>query len=485
MVRLRMLALVLVALPGAAQYPTQYPTQYPPGQYPPGQYPPGQYPPGQYPPGQYPPNTYPNTYPTRLPGGVPVDLPVPRIPSPSKGPKDKGKGKAEEAKMTVAPVDGTLRKLGEKDLVLQTPKKSFLRFRLLAKTRFQNKAGEAIRDSLLHPGDQLSVQVNPEDEETAVRVVLVRSGTAEERRVAELPYDQSAVRAPTAEDLGKRTTIAAGGGAASEPETHSEAPTETPAGAPAAATAGEDDAGPAPASGAPRATTDEAYIKDARAASATFSASLPSYLAQQVTTRYFATGWPVAHWQEIDEVTAELAYVGGKEDYRDFKIDGNPIERPEQSGSWSTGEFGTTLEDVMSFGTDAAFKRRGEATVAGRTAVVFDYTVAQEHSHWTMVAPDQRTYKPAYDGAIWIDKDTRRVLRIEQRANSFPRDFPVRRAEAILQYGYAKIDGKSYLLPASGENVGCMSGSGACTRNAIVFRNYRKFTTDSTITFGK
>jgi hypothetical protein len=231
--------------------------------------------------------------------------------------------------------------------------------------------------------------------------------------------------------------------------------------------------------------TDEAFIKDARETSTNFTASLPNYLVQQITTRQFATGWPVSTWQNIDEITAELAYSAGKEDYRDFRISGQPIDRPERSGSWSTGEFGTTLEDVMSFGTDAAFRRRGDDTVAGRPAVVFDYKVKQEHSHWTMVAPDERKYNPAYEGAIWIDRDTRRVLRIEQRASDFPRDFPVRRAEAVLQYGFVNLEGKRYLLPASGENVGCMTGSGACTRNVIAFRNYRKFTTDSTVTFGK
>src|SRR5215471_4176474 len=157
MVSHRALILMLTGLPVFAQFPTQYPTgQYPPGgQYPPTTYPGGggQYPPGQYPPNTYPPNTYPNTYPTRLPGGVPVNLPVPEVKLPGKQGKDKGK--SDDVKTTVASVDGTLRKLGEKDLVLQTPKKAFLRFRLLSKTRFQNKAGEAVRDSLLHPGDQL------------------------------------------------------------------------------------------------------------------------------------------------------------------------------------------------------------------------------------------------------------------------------------------------------------------------------------------
>src|SRR5712692_7987901 len=116
----------------AQTYPGQYPPgqyppgQYPPGQYPPGQYPPGQYPPGQYPPGQYPPGQYPNTYPTRLPGGVPIGIPVPEIKLPKKkGDKTPGAGSShDDEKMTVASVDGSLRKLGEKDLLLQPGKKA-------------------------------------------------------------------------------------------------------------------------------------------------------------------------------------------------------------------------------------------------------------------------------------------------------------------------------------------------------------------------
>jgi len=203
-----------------------------------------------------------------------------------------------------------------------------------------------------------------------------------------------------------------------------------------------------------------------------------------VTTRFFATGFPT-HWQEIDEVTADLAYVGGKEDYRNIRINGNPVSNPERSGTWSTGEFGTTLEDLMSPITDATFKRRGEEKMVGRTAVVYDYTVAQVHSHWTMVSPDGRQYKPAYEGAVWIDKESRRVLRLEQRTTAFPRDFTLSRAECKLQYAWVRIEQKSYLLPSASENIGCMSGSGACTRNVLEFKNYRKFTADSNITFGK
>ncbi|MEO8596751.1 MAG: hypothetical protein ABI759_25760 [Candidatus Solibacter sp.] len=461
----------------------QYPTQYPPNQYPTGgQYPPNQYPSGgQYPPNQYPNGgQYPNTYPdNRLPGGIPM----PNIHLPSKKPKT-----GEEVKVTLAAAEGTLRKLSDRDLLLQTGKRAVLRFRLLAKTKFLDKGGEPVRDSLLHPGDLLSVQTSPDDPETAVRITLVRSGTSAERSSAEQAVDAAAVRAPEAGDFGKAKTVTTretAGTTDAPPESSddSEAPKLK-----RAEGGGDDDSTPAPptASGTkdPARNTDAQIIADARAAAQSFSAGLPDYLVEQVTGRFFSTGFP-SHWQEIDVVTVDLAYVNGKEDYRNFRINGIPGDSPERSGTWSTGEFGTTLEDVMSPTTNASFKRRGEEKMAGRTAIVFDYTVAQSNSHWIMVSPDGRQYKPAYTGAVWIDRDSRRILRIEQIAANFPRDFSISRAETKLQYAWVKIEQKTYLLPGSSENLGCMSGSGACTRNAIEFKNYRKFSSESNITFGK
>jgi hypothetical protein len=481
------------ALAAAQTYPGQYPTQYPPGQYPPGQYPPGQYPPGQYPPGQYP-----NTYPTRLPGGVPIGLPVPEIKLPKrKNDKSGSSGSShDEEKLTVASVDGSLRKLGEKDLLLQTARKTVLRFRLLAKTRFLNKAGEPIRDSLLHSGDQLSVEVSPDDEETALRVILIRGGTAADRAASEQPVEEAAVRAPRPEDLSKPHTVTTRATSPADSETTPEpeklerpATAEAPVGRetePVSTPAAAPDSTPASSAPRdPRLDTDEQIIRDARAAATAFSASLQNFLVQQNTTRYFQTPFP-AQWQTIDTVTAEVAYRNGKEEYRDIQIDGKPVYGPiERTGSWSTGDFGTTLEDLMSMATNAAFKRRGQDRIASRPAWVYDYTVALPNSHWELVSPDDRHYKPAYEGAVWIDKETRRVLRFEQRTLGLPRDYPLSKAESVLEYAFVKIDQKTYLLPAKGENLACFSGSGTCSRNVIEFRNYRKFEAESKVKFGQ
>jgi hypothetical protein len=448
----------------------QYPGQYPPGGYPPNTYPPGgNYPPNTYPGGGYPGGGYPNTYPSRLPGGIPV----PEIKLPKKGDKEKDKKSDGDVKVTLATIDGSLRKLGEKDLVLQSAPKTLLRFRLLAKTQFRDKDGEPVRDSLLHPGDQLSVQVNSEDPETALRVVLVKSGSSNERAAAELPFDATSVRAPGEGDLGKKRVTAT---VQQAEKSDAEPASDGPAAAPDA---------PAPTVSKKPLGTDDEVITEARTAASNFTASLPDFTAKQFTSRYFSQTWP-PRWQKIDEVTADVACVGGKEEYRNFQVNGSPVNTPpERSGSWSTGEFSTTLEDVLSYPTAAKFKRRGDDKIAGRAAVVFDYSVEQSHSHWTLVAPDDRRFSPAYEGAIWVDKETRRVLRIEQRTVDVPRDFPLLKAESTLTYAFVNIDRKPYLLPATSENLGCWRGSGTCMRNAIEFKDYQKFTAESSVNFGK
>ena len=125
------------------------------------QYPPGQYP-GQYPPGGYPPNTIPAAaIPGRLSGRrLPRRKLSEHLPDtaarrragrtarsrrsnfPSAA-RRTSRNRENEVKVTMAAVDGALRKLGEKDLVLQAGPKKLLRFRLLAKTQFRDKEGEA------------------------------------------------------------------------------------------------------------------------------------------------------------------------------------------------------------------------------------------------------------------------------------------------------------------------------------------------------
>ncbi|MFN3325962.1 MAG: hypothetical protein ACK5AZ_20890 [Bryobacteraceae bacterium] len=470
---------------GAQQTQSPAPKNQTPAPYPPVGYPPGQYPPGQYPPGRYP-ETYP---PGRVPG-VGVPIPVPEIRLPRRGGKDDNR-KSErgrndkELTITLQGVEGALRELGEKDMVVESGTGSLLQFRLLAKTQFRDKDGEAIRDSLLKPGDQLLIEFNPDDAETALRVKLLRKGTPAERAEAAKPFDRAAVRSPDAEADGRPSVVGrVGGGVDSaddqtprirrgQPEEYQNRDQEQDAVPPA----------PAYEEHWPRGLPEvDPIIARAREESEEFSATLPDFIVQQYTTR-FASGTHPPQWQPIDVVAAEVVYLQGSEEYRNVTVNGRPARVPvERTGSWSRGEFATLLRDVLSPFSAASYVRKGEDSVGGRRAWVYDLSVKQPNSNW-QVHDELRVYNPAYSGSIWIDKETNRVQRIEIQALSFPSDFSFDKVESVLEYGFVRIGSETYLMPVHSENLMCQRGTARCSRNVIDFRNYRKFTAESGIVF--
>jgi hypothetical protein len=185
-------------------------------------------------------------------------------------------------------------------------------------------------------------------------------------------------------------------------------------------------------------------------------------------------------------VTAEVASVGGKEDYRNIMVNGKPSTRPiEKTGAWSTGEFQTTLESLLNPYTAAAFRKTKDDTFDGRPAYTYDFSVQQVNSDWDIHAPDGSKATPAYSGTVWIDKGTFNVVRIEEQTGPLPSSFPFDKAESAVEYGFVRIDGKTYPLPTHSEILTCQRGSSTCTKNEINFQNYRKFATDSTVTFDK
>ncbi len=86
---------------------------------------------------------------------------------------------------------------------------------------------------------------------------------------------------------------------------------------------------------------------------------------------------------------------------------------------------------------------------------------------------------------MWIDKETSRVLRIEQQAKNMPLLFPFDTVEQATDYDFVPLGAAGrFLLPAESEALNCERGTSLCARNKIEFRNYRKFGAESNITFG-
>jgi hypothetical protein len=95
-----------------------------------------------------------------------------------------------------------------------------------------------------------------------------------------------------------------------------------------------------------------------------------------------------------------------------------------------------------------------------------------------------------------IARDSYMVWRLTTEADSIPPDFPLQSSTNSVDYAYADVGGKQFLLPWGAEtnmlyqpNRAAESRvSGALRpkqmRNLLEFRGYRKFAVDSEIDFG-
>jgi hypothetical protein len=229
---------------------------------------------------------------------------------------------------------------------------------------------------------------------------------------------------------------------------------------------------------------DDDVIDQTRMAAYSFTESLPDYIVKQLTTRYQSDSASRGRtsWQARDLVTADVVYLNGKENYMNVMVNGRPTRDASQNGSWSEGEFASSLQALLSPYSATDFRNKRASTIVNRPAYKYDYSIEQPHSAWRIQTEGQN-YQPAYSGSIWIDKETFRVLRIEMAARNMPRSFPIDTTESSIDYDFVLIGEKKYLLPVHSESLSCWRGTAQCSRNVIEFRNYKKYTADSSITF--
>ncbi len=437
-----------------------------PGQYPPGQYPPGQYPPGQYPPGQG-------------PGGG-SGIPMPR----------RGSQKSTDQKQQTAAqprsFSGVIRELTDKSFDLETIDTRILTIQFTDKTTkpdglktgdgvdveatqsadgpFQAvsiKANPAIARKII-PSGQGQVDAEPEEERTGPPpTILVRPdqnpGDDAPKLKRGKPAEYASNKRPSDDDSSSAPD-------ARQPATREPIRREPP---------------PPPIN--PR----QAFIAKAREVASTFVEGLPNYVCQEMTTRY-ASETRIPSWNVIDIVSAEVVYENGKESYRNLMINNKPTKKPpEESGAWSTGEFGTILANLFSPAADAAFKYAQDDTISHIAASVYDFQVTRQRSSWKIWVPGQYIL-PAYKGSVWIDKQSAHALRIEMQAKDIPEEFPRISVETAVDFDYITLGTpEKFLLPVHAEVLSCSRGSNECDRNVIEFRNYHKFTGESVIKFNQ
>lgn len=293
-----------------------------------------------------------------------------------------------------------------------------------------------------------------------------------------LPLAAQQAPEPPPADPG-RPVLRRGGAAQKREPVEAPAPSRTPAGPYREVVVDEEGRTEKVLASADGAARDD-LLERAREAAFEFNEKLPAFICDEFVSRYESRTLK-PQWKLRDRVQLELAYTKGREEYRNIRLNGKPLKKgsPEESGSWSTGEFGSTLVSIFSSTRPEDFRPRGDSEAAGIQAKVFDFSVPKERSQWTIRYG--YAVKPAHEGSLWIDPATARVLRIEMSSRRLPANYEVDKVEMTVDYGWVDIAGTQWLLPVRSENLACFRGTFTCVRNEIEFRNYRKFEVESQV----
>ena len=215
--------------------------------------------------------------------------------------------------------------------------------------------------------------------------------------------------------------------------------------------------------------------------------AMPDFIVKQLIKRSVAFG-RTANWLPQDTLSIGVSFrQSAGEQYRLLAVNGVP-PGPEVAtggdynkyvkGTTSSGvEYVTGLASIFGEDAHASFKAVDTDLLRGRATIVYEYEVKLPYSTLTLKSGDVPAAQVGSRGRLWVDRETYRVLRLEQIASEIPPDFPIKAASSLIDFDWVTINEQKYLLPLHSDVLltSLYGNELVQSRNDIRFRGYQKF----------
>jgi len=228
-----------------------------------------------------------------------------------------------------------------------------------------------------------------------------------------------------------------------------------------------------------------AAIEKSRAVALDYSKSLPDFVCTETIERFWEL--PAGrNWLPTDTLTVSLSYFEQKEDHKLVLVNGAPaqISYGALQGAVGVGEFGGTLSSIFDPVSEAHFHWESWKTVRKHPAAVYSYAVEPAHSRYAIATGTPGKIQRdivGYHGVVEVDRESGAVLHFTYQADHIPRSLDLDYALTTVDYDLTGVNGRNYWLPATSETES--RGPRMRMLNKAEFRQYRKFGSESTLTF--
>jgi hypothetical protein len=242
---------------------------------------------------------------------------------------------------------------------------------------------------------------------------------------------------------------------------------------------------------------DTVVLEGARRTALNYTKSLPDFICSEVVHRYETLGTSTVP-RQTDVLTLQLGYFQLRENYKLVSRNGKPANQSLESvgGALSQGEFGSKLLLIFHPASKTEFEFKKRAAIGGRHVAVYSYRVERENSKFELRAGAESVIT-GYHGDVYIDAESHLVLRIEETVD-VPSGFPVEYSRNRTDYAFVKVAGHEVLLPVRCESWAAdipqpvrpagrfnSTANQVHYHNVIDFKDYRKYETESVLSFDK
>lgn len=238
----------------------------------------------------------------------------------------------------------------------------------------------------------------------------------------------------------------------------------------------------------PNSVQQQQIIDAMKQYASSYTSNLPNFICVEVVRQGIDPHGGTSYIT-IGHILSKVSYNEGQEHNQVYSLNGKlvdtPMERVRVGGAVSSGEFGTLMQRIFDPRSQAEFGWDHWAKLRGRTMAVFNYFIDSGHSDRSIAYSsgpgDEQTIITAYKGLLYADANTGEIDRIKFVAVDIPKSFPVTQTTELLDFDLVNISGQQYVVPLRA--LLNMRTARESTRNEIDYRNYRKFGTESVITY--
>ena len=187
--------------------------------------------------------------------------------------------------------------------------------------------------------------------------------------------------------------------------------------------------------------------------------------------------------RRIDSVTSKVSFENGVEHYTDIRQ--NNRMRPgitSLSGAWSEGEFGTLLRQTQAFLESQAMLFRMNTDINAAAATLYRFEVSEQDSPWDLEI-ESRHYHVPFRTDVWVSLSSGQILKIERTSTAIPLETGISELRWSVSLQPVELNGKSWLLPNTGEYEVLYEESNRREWNLLSFSDYHRYGSQVALSF--